>query len=73
VHRSRDGREPWHPEQRISAQEALDASTRTRIAVGEVADLVLIESDPLDADVETLRTMEVSATFIAGRPTFLAL
>ncbi|MFZ4078915.1 MAG: amidohydrolase [Microbacteriaceae bacterium] len=73
VHRSRDGREPWHPEQRISAQEALDASTRTRIAVGEVADLVLIESDPLDADVETLRMMEVSATFIAGRPTFLAL
>jgi hypothetical protein len=73
VHRSRDGRDAWHPEQRISAQEALDASTRTRIAVGEVADLVLVESDPLDADVETLRNMKVAATFIAGRPTHLAL
>ena len=73
VHRSRDGREPWHPEQCISAQEALDASTRTRIAVGEVADLVLVESDPLDADVDTLRNMKVAATFIAGRPTHLAL
>jgi predicted amidohydrolase YtcJ len=73
VHRSRDGREAWHPEQRISAQEALDASTRNRVAVGEVADLVLIEADPLDADVETLRNMTVAATFIDGRATFNSL
>jgi predicted amidohydrolase YtcJ len=73
VHRSRDGREAWHPEQRISAQEALDASTKNRVAVGEVADLVLIEADPLDADVDTLRNMKVAATFIAGRATFNSL
>jgi predicted amidohydrolase YtcJ len=43
------------------------------VAVGEVADLVLNEADPLDADVETLRNMTVAATFIDGRATFNSL
>lgn len=73
VERTRDDQEPWHPEQRISAQEALDASTRTRVAVGEVADLVVIENDPLFSEGEKLRHMEVAATFIAGRLTYSSL
>ncbi|WP_353810108.1 amidohydrolase [Agromyces sp. SYSU T00194] len=73
VGRSRDGRDPWHPEQAIDAATALAASVRTRIAVGEPADLVLVERDPLLADAEELRTMPVAATLLGGRPTHLAV
>lgn len=79
VGRTRDGREPWHPEQRISAQAALDASTRSRVAVGEPADLAIVERDPYasapDAgtEVETLRGMPVAATLLAGTFTHDAL
>jgi len=66
VTRERDGRESWHPEQRITRAEALAASTRTTIAVGEPADLVITEQDPLTADGDTLRTMPVAATLLAG-------
>jgi len=71
VTRTRAGREPWHPEQRISTAEALAASTRTAVAIGEIADLVVTAEDPLDAD--DLRTMVVAATILGGRFTHLAL
>ena len=50
VHRSGDDREPWHPEQSITAREALAASTDGwgTVAVGHPADLVLLDADPLD-------------------------
>jgi predicted amidohydrolase YtcJ len=69
VGRSRDGREPWHPEQAISVTEAIKASARGRAKVeeGMVADLQLVERDPLTASAEDLRTMPVAGTFIAGR------
>jgi predicted amidohydrolase YtcJ len=67
VGRARDGREPWHPEQRITNAEALAASSRTRVAVGEVADLVVTELNPLAVDHEHLRSMPVAATLLAGR------
>jgi predicted amidohydrolase YtcJ len=67
VGRARDGREPWHPEQSITWDEALTASTRTTIAVGQPADLVLVDADPATASPETLRTMPVAATLLAGR------
>ncbi len=73
VSRSRDGRAPWHPEQRVSNAEALAASTRTRVAVGEPADLVVTELDPLTATGEQLRGMPVAATLLAGRVTHAAL
>jgi predicted amidohydrolase YtcJ len=75
VGRARDGREPWHPEQRISAADALAASTRgrTRIRVGDVADLVVTDADPLAATPQELRAMPVSLTLLAGRPTHRAL
>jgi predicted amidohydrolase YtcJ len=67
VDRSRGGREPWHPEQAISVKEATAASTRTRVAVGEPADLVITDMDPATATGEQLRSMPVSGTLLGGR------
>jgi hypothetical protein len=70
VTRSRDGREPWHPEQRLPAAVALAASTDGRASVvgGSVADLVVLEADPLASDsIGVLREMPVAATLLAGR------
>ena len=69
VSRSRDGRDPWHPEQRIRVAEALEASTRSAVAVGEPADLVVLDAE---LTAETLRTMPVHATMLAGRFTYRA-
>jgi len=74
VYRSRDGREPWHPEQRIDLDTALAASVRSRIAVGEVADVVVLDADPYAAATpEELRAVPVAATLLAGRWTHSAL
>jgi predicted amidohydrolase YtcJ len=70
VGRDRDGRDPWHPEERMSAVAAWRGSTdgRVSVAVGDVADLVLVASDPLSASSsEALRTMGVLGTAVAGR------
>jgi predicted amidohydrolase YtcJ len=72
VGRSREGREPWHPEQCITNAEALAASTRTTVSVGQVADLVVTELDPLTASADELRRMPVAATLLAGRYTHRA-
>ena len=64
VTRSRDGRQPWHPEQRVTVAEALAASTRSTVAVGQPADLVVLDG-PLEP--EALRTMPVYATLLAGQ------
>jgi predicted amidohydrolase YtcJ len=73
VGRTRDGREPWHPEQRISAREALAASVRSSVAPGQRADLVVTEINPVDATAEVLRTMPVAATLLGGRFTHTTL
>ena len=67
-----DGREPWHPEQSISRREALSACSRGRseVAVGDAADLVLVDADPLSAPDDVFRRMPVSATLVGGRFTF---
>ncbi len=70
VSRASDGREPWHPEQRISNAEALAASTRSTLEVGQPADLVVTELDPLTASGDDLRRMPVAATLLAGRFTY---
>ncbi|MGZ8804797.1 MAG: amidohydrolase family protein [Microbacterium sp.] len=78
VHRTRDGREAWHPEQGVGAATALAASTHggsTAPAViepGARADLALCESDPIAASESHLRAMTVGATLIAGRLTHRA-
>ncbi len=69
VGRDRDGREPWHPDQRLSFDEALRASTRSRIAVGQPADLVAVATDLRAASSEELRRMPVALTMLAGRVT----
>jgi predicted amidohydrolase YtcJ len=70
VGRARDGREPWHPEQAISATEGIVASTRSTIAVGQPADLVVVERDPLRSTTDELREMSVFATLLGGRTTY---
>ncbi|WP_240646116.1 amidohydrolase [Georgenia sp. SYP-B2076] len=51
VHRSADERPPWHPEQQITAAEALAASTdgQRTLAPGGRGDVVLLDADPLAA------------------------
>ena len=74
VSHSRDGREPWHPEQELPFEVALAASTggRTRLSDGDVADLMVLDADPFSADPSALRTMPVAATMVAGRWTHRA-
>ncbi|MEF2976909.1 amidohydrolase [Subtercola sp. YIM 133946] len=87
VSRARGGRAPWHPEQRVTAQYALTASTSgpqpfaasasagglPSIGVGMPADIAVIERDPLRIAPDDLRGMPVAATFLAGRPTHQTL
>ena len=73
VGRSRDGREPWHPEQRLTTAEALSFSVRSSVAVGEIADLVVTELDPLETAADELRAMPVAATLLGGRFTHTSL
>ncbi len=74
VERSRGGREPWHPEQRLPAALALAASTdgRDAVAAGSRADLVVLDADPLSSDAASLRTFPVAATLLGGRFTHRA-
>lgn len=64
-----DGREPWHPEQALSRQEALAASTRGQgsITVGAAADLAVLDGDPLSVSDAAFAAMPVAATLVAGR------
>jgi len=83
VTRTRDGREPWQPQEALSFEQALAFSTRTRIAVGEPADVVALDADPdwlLDAlaanpaqQSDALRTMPVALTMVAGEITHQAM
>ncbi|MBK4346019.1 amidohydrolase [Lacisediminihabitans changchengi] len=75
ISRSRDGREPWHPEQIIAAEVAFAASTdgRARVEVGSIADLVVTERNPLTATDDELRSFPVTATMVAGRWTHTTL
>ncbi len=66
VTRSRDGREPWHPEQVLDRRVALESSVDGRglaPSVGAPADLVILDADPLAAP---LRGMPVAGTLVAG-------
>ncbi len=77
VHRTRDDRPRWHPEQEISVAEALAASMppdRDSIVLGEGdrADLVVLDGDPFAAEAHELRTMAVAATMVAARWTHRA-
>jgi predicted amidohydrolase YtcJ len=70
VRRSSDGREAWRPEQAVTVQEALaatclapawlagDERRRGKLIPGYVADLVVLDRDPLeDLDAQVVATM----------------
>ncbi|HEY3528817.1 MAG TPA: amidohydrolase family protein [Nocardioides sp.] len=81
VHRSADDRPPWHPEQALTAREALAASVdhRGSVHAGMPADLVLLDADPLVEHDDTadaaraLRSMPVALTLVAGETAYSAL
>ena len=69
----------WHPEETVSIEQALAAYTAGaayagfaegqfgRLAVGEQADFVVLDADPLEADASELRGIRVIETWIGGR------
>lgn len=71
VQRTDDEREPWHPEEQLTPDQALAASVRSEVRPGERGDLVVCEADPRTASAEALRRMPVLATLLEGRLTHL--
>jgi len=69
----------WHPEETVPIEEALAAYTAGaayagfaeghfgRLAVGERADFVVLDADPLEADSRALRRIRVLETWIGGQ------
>ena len=74
VHRALPGEPAWGPAERLTPEAALAASMRgsLRPAVGDPADLILLEEDPTRLPAAGLAAPEVSATLLGGRPTHLA-
>lgn len=70
VTRTDDDRDPWHPEERLTREQAIQASVRTALRPGEAADIALCGYDPLSASGADLRGMPVMATMVAGRLTY---
>ncbi|WP_040766428.1 amidohydrolase [Tsukamurella sp. 1534] len=70
VTRTRDGAPPWQPWEAVDVETALRLSARSRIAVGEPADLAALGEDP---EPHRLRTMPVDLTMVAGRITHSTL
>ncbi|WP_298212236.1 amidohydrolase [Ferrimicrobium sp.] len=72
----------WQPDERLSLDEALSTytvgtayqafadQTRGTIAVGQIADLVLLDSDLSDIDPSQLGAVRVMKTFLGGREVF---
>jgi predicted amidohydrolase YtcJ len=79
VLRTLDEREPWHPEQAVSVELALQATTvnpawlarderrRGRLVPSQLADLVVLDRDPVTCPPEDLADIEVVATMLGGR------
>ncbi|MBT2134540.1 amidohydrolase [Croceibacterium sp. LX-88] len=72
----------WHPEQRLTREEALAAYTSGaayagfaegrfgRLAAGERADFLVLDTDPLTADPSDLRNVRVLETWIGGEKVY---
>ncbi len=79
VTRTLDERPPWRPEQALTVEGALIASTvspawlagderrRGRLMPGFLADLVVLDRDPLACPDDELGSLEVVATMVGGR------
>jgi predicted amidohydrolase YtcJ len=79
VLRTIDGRGSWHPEQGLTLDEALQATTvnpawlardehrRGKLLPGFLADLVVVDRDPYELEPEQLSEVNVVATMLGGR------
>ena len=79
VLRTLDEREPWHPEQALTLEEALQATTvnpawlagderrRGRLVPGHLADLVVLDRDPFAVAADELPEVQVVAAMVGGR------
>jgi predicted amidohydrolase YtcJ len=79
VLRTIDEREPWHPEQRLTLEQALQATTvnvawlagderrRGKLIPGFLADLVVLDRDPFKLPEGDLVSVQVVATMLGGR------
>jgi predicted amidohydrolase YtcJ len=82
VTRTLDDRPAWHPEQAVSVEDALLATTvnpswlagderrRGRLVPGQLADLVVLDRDPVECPPEELAGIRVVATMLGGRWVF---
>ncbi len=76
------GVEGWHPEQRLSMQQALEGFTvgpayaayaedrQGRLAPGAFADLIVLEKDPLTCNPDEMKDLQSSATMVGGEWVF---
>jgi predicted amidohydrolase YtcJ len=79
VTRTLDDREGWHPEQAVTVEQALHATCvapawltgderrRGKLLPGYLADLVVLDRDPLECPPDELEDVEVVATMLGGR------
>ena len=79
VLRTLDSRPPWRPEQAVTVEEALESTCvtpawlareedrRGRLVPGMLADLVVLDRDPVACPPEELAEVEVVATMLGGR------
>jgi predicted amidohydrolase YtcJ len=79
VTRTIDERDSWRPEQCVTIEQALEAATvnpawlagderrRGRLLPGYLADLVVLDRDPVQCEPEELRELKVVATMVGGR------
>ena len=82
VLRTLDERDGWHPEQRVTVEEALratcvapawlagDERRRGKLLPGFLADLVVLDRDPFECAPDELGEVQVVATMLAGRWVF---
>jgi len=79
VLRTIDDRPAWHPDERLTVEQALLASTvnpawlagdersRGKLLPGYLADLVVLTRDPLECPEDELESVQVVATMVGGR------
>jgi predicted amidohydrolase YtcJ len=79
VRRTIDDRPPWHPEQALGVEEAFvatcvnpawlayDERRRGKLVPGYIADLVVLDRDPVTIPPEELPEVKVVATMLGGR------
>jgi hypothetical protein len=72
------GPDGWHPEQRLSRQQAVEGFTtgaayaayaenrQGKLAAGSLADLIALNKDPFTCDADEMKDIQSSATMVGG-------